>query len=264
MSAAPSRMFDLTGKVVAISGASRGIGLGIARAFLRQGADVRVGGLREEETGAAVALLRREVEGGASRVSGAHGDVSDPEVANAFIAGAVADHGRLDAVVANAGIDVIQPALDYTPEEWDTILRVNLRGGFQLAQAAARTWIADPGPERTITFTSSIAGSVGIPTLAPYAASKGAVEQLVRTLALEWAEHRVRVNAVAPGYVETIMDGVTAHEDPASDQRINRFTPLGRRARVEEIAAPFVFLASDEASYITGSVLAVDGGYTAN
>lgn len=86
----------------------------------------------------------------------------------------------------------------------------------------------------------------------------------MRTLALEWAEHRVRVNAVAPGYVETIMDGVTAHEDPASDQRINRFTTLGRRARVEEIAAPFVFLASDEASYITGSVLAVDGGYTAN
>lgn len=112
-------------------------------------------------------------------------------------------------------------------------------------------------------MTSSIAGAVGIPTLAPYAASKGGVNQLVRTLAAEWAEHRIRVNAVAPGYVANIMDSVTAHDDPASDQRINIFTPLGRRATVEEIAAPYAFLASPAAAYVTGSILAVDGGYTA-
>ena len=112
-------------------------------------------------------------------------------------------------------------------------------------------------------MTSSIAGSVGIPTLAPYAASKGGVNQLVRTLAAEWTTHGIRVNAVAPGYVANIMDSVAAHDDPASDQRIGMFTPLGRRARVEDIAAPFAFLASPAASYVTGSILAVDGGYTA-
>ena len=123
--------------------------------------------------------------------------------------------------------------------------------------------LAAEGRGGSITMTSSIAGSVGIPTLAPYAASKGGVNQLVRTLAAEWAEHAIRVNAVAPGYVANIMDGVSAHDDPTSDQRIGTFTPLGRRATVEEIAAPYAFLASPAAGYVTGSVLTVDGGYTA-
>jgi len=99
--------------------------------------------------------------------------------------------------------------------------------------------------------------------LAPYGASKGGVDQLVRNLAVEWAPHGIRVNAVAPGYVANVMAGVTVHADPATEERIRTFTPLGRRATVEEIAAPFVFLASPAATYITGGVLAVDGGYTA-
>ena len=112
-------------------------------------------------------------------------------------------------------------------------------------------------------MTSSIAGGVGIPSLAPYAASKGGVNQLVHTLAGVWAEHGIRVNAIAPGHVANIMNHVTAHDEPASEARITAFTALARRATVEEIAAPFAFLASAAASYITGSVLAVDGGYTA-
>ncbi|MFD7683501.1 SDR family NAD(P)-dependent oxidoreductase [Streptomyces sp. NPDC060187] len=115
----------------------------------------------------------------------------------------------------------------------------------------------------SVTMTSSIAGSVGIPTLAPYAASKGGINQLVRTLAAEWAEHHIRVYAVAPGYVANILNSVTAHDAPSSDWRINTFTPVGRRATVEEIAAPYAFLASPAAGYITGSVLAADGRYTA-
>ncbi|WP_262300078.1 SDR family NAD(P)-dependent oxidoreductase [Microvirga sesbaniae] len=134
---------------------------------------------------------------------------------------------------------------------------------FLVAQRAAQRWIEQGQRGGAISFTSSIAGSVGAPTLAPYVASKGGINQLVRTLAVEWAEHWIRVNAVAAGYVQNILAGVTVHADPASEERIRRFTPLGPQATFDEIAARFVFLASKEASYVTGAVLAVDGGYTA-
>lgn len=252
-------LFDLSGTTAVITGSSRGIGLAIARALLGQGAAVLINGYAPEETAAAQKLLSAEYP---DRVAALAGDVSDGTFAQQLVDEVVQAFGRIDHVVCNAGIDIIKPAVDYTADEWDRILAVNLRGAFLPAQAAARHWIAQRQPG-SVTITSSIAGSVGIPTLTPYAASKGGVNQLVRTLAAEWAVHGIRVNAVAPGYVANIMDSVTAHDDPASDERIATFTPLGRRATVDEIAAPYAFLASRAASYITGAVLPVDGGYIA-
>ena len=256
-------LFDLSGLTAVVTGSSRGIGLAIAGALLRQGASVLINGYDQPETSGAVGALREQYPGSAgARVSGLAGDVTDASVAQQLVDETIEVFGRLDHLVCNAGIDIIKPAVEYSLEEWDQVLSVNLRGAFQPAQAAARHWIAQ-GRGGSITMTSSIAGTAGIPTLAPYAASKGGINQLVRTLAAEWAVHGIRVNAVAPGYVANIMDNVTAHDDPASDRRINTFTPLGRRGTVEEIAAPFAFLASPAASYVTGAILAVDGGYSA-
>ncbi len=254
-------LFDLSGQTAIVTGSSRGIGLAIARALLGQGASVVINGFGGDETQASAAALREAFPG--ERVAAIAGDITDPTTARELVRGAIAEFGELHHVVCNAGIDVIKPAIEYTVDEWDRVLAVNLRGAFLPAQAAARYWI-DAKKTGSITMTSSIAGVVGVPTLAPYAASKGGIDQLVRTLAVEWAGAGVRVNAVAPGYVANVMDGVTAHDDPASDARINTFTPLGRRATVDEIAAPYAFLASSAASYITGSILRVDGGYTAS
>jgi len=248
-------LFDLTGTVAVVTGSSRGIGLAIAHALLGQGAGVVINGYAPDETTETLQTVLSEYP---DRVAALAGDVSDPGVAQQLVDVAVETFGRLDHMVCNAGIDIIKPAVDYTLDEWDRILAVNLRGGFLPAQAAARHWIA-LGRTGSVTMTSSIAGQVGIPTLAPYAASKGGINQLVRTLAAEWATHGIRVNAVAPGYVANIMDNVTLHDE----QRINTFTPLSRRATVDEIAAPYAFLASPAATYITGAILPTDGGYTA-
>ncbi|WTX00870.1 SDR family oxidoreductase (plasmid) [Streptomycetaceae bacterium NBC_01309] len=257
-------LFDLTGTAAVVTGSSRGIGLAVARALLAQGADVVVNGRDPAETTEVHKTLTEEYPavGGRPRVVASAGDVTDPTVAPALIAASLDAFGRIDHVVCNAGMDIIKPAVDYGPDEWDRILAVNLRGAFLPAQAAARHWMAESEPG-SVTMTSSIAGCVGIAFLAPYAASKGGINQLVRTLAAEWASHSIRVNAVAPGYAANTMAGVTVQQGTVSDRRIKTFTPMARRATLEEIAAPYAFLASPAAGFITGSVLAVDGGYTA-
>lgn len=259
-------VFDLSGQAALVTGASRGIGFAIARHFLMQGANVLVNGHDPDETERARADLAQQFPAGSqdrTRIAAFAGNISDPAVAVTLVDEAVGVFGHLDSVVCNAGIDIIKPAVSYSANEWDAVLSVNLKGAFLVAQSAARMWIGRGQRGVSISFTSSIAGSAGISTLAPYAASKGGINQLVRTLAVEWAEHGIRVNAVAPGYVHNIMSNVTAHEDAATQERIRRSTPLGRRATVDEIGPSFVFLASPAASYITGAVLAVDGGYTA-
>jgi NAD(P)-dependent dehydrogenase (short-subunit alcohol dehydrogenase family) len=171
--------------------------------------------------------------------------------------------GTLDMLVCNTAIDIQGLAVALHERTWDRVLDVNLKGYFLCAQSAGRAMMAQRRGG-SIVMISSFAATHAVSGIIAYNAAKGGVNQLVRTLAIEWASAGIRVNGVAPGYLENVMEGMEAvHGDPATEERIIRHTPLGRRAKLEEIAAPVLFLSSRAASYVTGSILAADGGYTA-
>jgi NAD(P)-dependent dehydrogenase (short-subunit alcohol dehydrogenase family) len=253
-----SKLFDLSGKVAIVTGAGRGLGRTIALGLADHGADI-----------VAVSRTTAQVEGVASEISAKgrkaialRADTSRKADVDQMVAKTVEGWGRIDVLVNNAGIDIIKPAVDYTEAEWDQVVDINLKGYFLCAQAVGRQMIAQRAG--SILMNSSIAGSVGISWLVPYASAKGGVNQLTRTLAAEWAQHGVRVNAFAPAYFENVMQGAEhIHRDEAKERHIREWTPLGRRGKGEELIGPCVFLASEASSYVTGHILMVDGGWTA-
>jgi NAD(P)-dependent dehydrogenase (short-subunit alcohol dehydrogenase family) len=253
-----SKLFDLSGKVAIVTGAGRGLGRTIALGLADHGADI-----------VAVSRTTAQVEGVASEISAKgrkaialRADTSRKADVDQMVAKTVEGWGRIDVLLNNAGIDIIKPAVDYTEAEWDQVVDINLKGYFLCAQAVGRQMIAQRAG--SILMNSSIAGSVGISWLVPYASAKGGVNQLTRTLAAEWAQHGVRVNAFAPAYFENVMQGAEhIHRDEAKERHIREWTPLGRRGKGEELIGPCVFLASEASSYVTGHILMVDGGWTA-
>lgn len=252
-------IFDVKDLSVLVSGSSRGIGLQIARGFLEYGAKVSILSENKEELNQAFSQLNSDFPG---RIFGVVCDVRSMQSCQEAISKVVTAQGDLTTTICNAGVDRIKPVESYLESDWEFILEVNLNGAFYIAQAAIQHYLKHK-IAGTLTFTSSIAGSIGIMGLVPYAASKGGLNQLTRTMAVELASHNIRVNAVAPGYVENVMAGVTVHADPKEQERIKTFTPMGRRCQLEELVGPYVFLASPASSYITGQILHVDGGYTA-
>jgi NAD(P)-dependent dehydrogenase (short-subunit alcohol dehydrogenase family) len=249
----------LNGRVAAVTGGSRGLGLAMAWALVRNGATVLIGSLSETDNQSA--LERLNGIGGQAR--GRHLDVTSRESCAAFVADAVARHGRLDIMLCNAGISIAQPALETSEATWEKTLGVDLTGVFNSAVAAAEQ-MRTQATGGSIVVTSSNASLVAFQGMSAYGAAKGGVNQLVRSLALEWGPHTIRVNAVAPGWTDHRMEGNGESVDrTVADAAIAR-TPLRRFGTTEEIAAATLFLASDSASFITGTVLAVDGGYTAN
>jgi NAD(P)-dependent dehydrogenase (short-subunit alcohol dehydrogenase family) len=245
---------DLRGKVALVTGASSGIGAHLARSLAASGARIAAAARREE-------LLCEVVRGIAAdggTATAIRMDVTDPRSVEAGFERAEREVGVVDVLVNNAGIAISKPALETTPEEWDRVVATNLRGPFLVAQAFARRLIRH-GARGSIVNVGSIMGERVAGLVASYAASKAALLQLTRALALEWARYDIRVNAIAPGYIETAINaGFFA--SPAGQAMLKRI-PQRRLGRLEDLDAPVLLLASDASSYVTGAVLAIDGGH---
>ena len=248
--------FELTNKVVVVTGAGRGIGKAIAEACAHYGADLALGSRTVEESMAVAAACRQA----GRRAEAWPLDVSRVESIRAFVDQALAAYGRVDVLVNNAGYNTPKPALQYSEEEFDHIVDVNLKGVFFMSTIVAQSMIDRGIPGSIITISSQV-GVVGGPLRSVYSAAKGGAGNLARTLAAEWAPHKITVNAVAPTFTRTpLLEEALKNPDFA---RNLEKVPMGRTAEPEEIAAAVVYLASDAARMVTGQVLCVDGGFTA-
>jgi NAD(P)-dependent dehydrogenase (short-subunit alcohol dehydrogenase family) len=249
-------MPDLKGKTAIVTGATKGLGRAMAFALAEAGANITVVSRNQEqceETAAAIADTGVETLAHSCDIS-RMGDIQ------ALVDDTVSRFGQIDILVSNAGTAVTKPAEDLTEEDWDKVVDTNLKGVFFTAQAVGRVMIRQNGGR--IINIASMFGLVGDKNVIPYLASKGGVIQITRGLALEWSRYNVLVNAVAPGYVVTSINEAELNDEKIKNYILKK-TPLRRYGTPEEIAGTVVYLASDEASYITGAVYSVDGGWTA-
>jgi gluconate 5-dehydrogenase len=250
-------MFDLTGKVALVTGASRGLGWAMAQSLAQAGAHVLLnsrdeGNLKER----AKELAAKGLKGEAAAF-----DVNDHAAGSAAIQSAVNKRGRLDILVANAGIQHRKPITEFEAADFQRVIDTNLTAVWALAKEAAKVMI--PAKRGRIIMTGSVSAILARPTISAYVASKGAVHALTRELAVELAQYNITVNSIAPGYFATEMNTALIQNKDFNDWVCKR-APAGRWGELKEIGPVAVFLASDEASYVNGHILVADGAFSAS
>ncbi|OBJ42857.1 SDR family oxidoreductase [Mycobacterium colombiense] len=249
-------LFGLRGKRALITGASSGIGRKVAQAYVQAGADVAIAARNVEALERIAGELAAD---GAGKVVPVRCDVTLPDQVTGMVDRVIAELGGIDIAVCNAGVIDVVPMLDMSPEEFQRIQDTNVTGVFLTAQAAARAMV-DQGRGGVIITTASMSGSIiNVPQqVGHYCASKAAVIHLTKAMAVEFAPHNIRVNSVSPGYILTELVEPLTEFHRQWEPKI----PLGRIGRPEELTGLYVYLASEASSYMTGSDVVIDGGYT--
>ncbi|MFZ1879366.1 MAG: glucose 1-dehydrogenase [Gaiellaceae bacterium] len=249
----PSQSSELEGKVAIVTGAGSGIGFAIAELFAANGAAVTINFLGHGDD---ATKLAETIEANGGKAAAIEADVSKREAVESLVATTIEKFGRLDVLVNNAGIEKAQPLLEVDEASWERTLAVDLKGPFLCLQAAARRMQKTGG---SIVNISSIHEDFPFPGFTPYAVAKGGLRMLMRNASLELAPYGIRVNNVAPGAIATPINAATL-ADPVKLKRLQELVPLQRMGNAEEVAQVALFLASDRASYVTGSTYYVDGG----
>jgi gluconate 5-dehydrogenase len=246
-------VFELSGKVALVTGAYRGLGFAIAQGLARAGASVVLNGRRIE----AVEPAARALTAQSLKASTAIFDVTDRDAVRAAVAAIESEHGRIDVLVNNAGIQRRGALADFSQQDWDDIIATNLTAPFVVSQAVLPGMIARKSGK--IVHIASLMSELARPSVVPYTAAKGGVRQLTRGMAVELAPHNIQVNAIAPGYFATEMNRALI-DNAEFNAWVCKRTPAGRWGQPDELAGIAVFLASSASNYMTGQLLIVDGG----
>ena len=252
------KMFELTGKVAIVTGGNGGIGLGMARGLASHGASIVVAARNPDKIAAAV----RELQELGATASGITVDVRDEVSVNAMVAETVARHGRLDVLVNNAGINVRKPPHELSLAEWREVLETNLTSAF-LASHAAYPHMKTGGGGKIVNI-GSMMSIFGAPFVPAYAASKGGIVQFSRVCANAWAKDNIQVNAVLPGWIDTVLTQRARAEIKGLNERVLERTPVNRWGVPDDLAGIAVFLCSAASDFVTGTAIPVDGGYSIN
>jgi 2-dehydro-3-deoxy-D-gluconate 5-dehydrogenase len=250
------RLFDLSGKVAVVTGGNGGIGLGMAKGLAEAGAAVAIAARNADKARGAVA----ELEKLGARAAFVPLDAAKVDSCRAMIETVGKAFGRLDILVNNAGVSIRKLPQEYTPEEWQSVLDVNLNSAFWSAQAAYRG-MCERGGGKIINI-GSMMSIFAAPYSAPYAASKGGILQTTRALAVAWAKDNIQVNAILPGWIDTELTRNARNQVPGLNERVLARTPAGRWGAPEDFAGIAVFLASGASDFVTGAGIVVDGGYS--